>query len=131
MRRGRLTRPKHWLDFAPFLMAHTPLKMSIPEVQAEVEYAWKDSYSPATTRKAIDWLGTEPVPYRISHLAARVFFRGIYFPHKNAWGWLKLFLQNRGTILHVIREAFTNWRGPAKKKEETLDLEPGVSQPAE
>ena len=26
---GRLTRPKHWLEFAPFRMAHTPLKMSI------------------------------------------------------------------------------------------------------
>ncbi len=130
-REGRLTRPKHWLDFAPFQMAHTPLKMTIPEVQAEVEYAWKSSYSPATTRKAIDWLGTEPVPYRISHLVARIFFRGIYFPHKNAWGWLKLFAQNRGTILHVIREAFTNWRGPARKKEEALDLEPVVRQPAE
>ena len=23
---GRLTRPKHWLEFAPFQMAHTPLK---------------------------------------------------------------------------------------------------------
>ena len=26
---GRLTRPKHWLEFAPFRMAHTPLKMTI------------------------------------------------------------------------------------------------------
>ena len=26
---GRLERPKHWLDFAPFVMAHAPLKMSI------------------------------------------------------------------------------------------------------
>ncbi len=25
---GRLTRPKHWLDFAPFHMAHTPLNMT-------------------------------------------------------------------------------------------------------
>jgi hypothetical protein len=24
-REGRLTRPKHWLEFAPFRMAHTPL----------------------------------------------------------------------------------------------------------
>ena len=24
---GRLTRPKHWLEFAPFRMAHTPMKM--------------------------------------------------------------------------------------------------------
>src|SRR5262245_6146166 len=26
---GRLTRPKHWLEFAPYQMANTPLKMSI------------------------------------------------------------------------------------------------------
>src|SRR6266853_745655 len=36
LKEGRLTRPKHWLDFAPFHMAHTPKKMSIPEVEAEV-----------------------------------------------------------------------------------------------
>src|SRR5262249_46240090 len=28
---GRLTRPKHWLESVPFQMAHTPLKMTIPE----------------------------------------------------------------------------------------------------
>ena len=26
---GRLTRPKHWQEFMPFAMAHTPLKMTI------------------------------------------------------------------------------------------------------
>ena len=26
LKEGRLTRPKHWLDFAPFHMAHTPKK---------------------------------------------------------------------------------------------------------
>ncbi len=33
---GRLTRPKHWLEFAPFRMAHTPLKITVSEVQDEV-----------------------------------------------------------------------------------------------
>ena len=28
---GRLERPRHWLDFAPFVMCHKPLKMSIDE----------------------------------------------------------------------------------------------------
>jgi radical SAM superfamily enzyme YgiQ (UPF0313 family) len=49
---GRLTRPKHWLEFAPFRMAHTPLKMSVDGVQDEVKYAWTNSYSPAATRRA-------------------------------------------------------------------------------
>src|SRR5206468_7336848 len=35
LKEGRLTRPKHWLDFAPYQMAHTPLKMTIPEAQVE------------------------------------------------------------------------------------------------
>ncbi len=108
---GRLTRPKHWLDFTPFHMAHTPLKMTCEEVQAEVKYAWTNAYSPVATRRAIASMAHEPAPYKISHLIARVFFRGIYFPPKNAWGWLKLLAQNRGTILRVIRESFDNWGG--------------------
>src|ERR1700716_36539 len=32
---GRLTRPKHWKEFIPFAMAHTPLKMTIDEAHAE------------------------------------------------------------------------------------------------
>ena len=43
---GRLTRPKHWQDFIPFEMAHTPLKMTIPEAHAEIRYGWDHSYSP-------------------------------------------------------------------------------------
>src|ERR671916_1843036 len=34
-RAGRLSRPKHWLEFAPFVMAHAPLKMTIEEARAE------------------------------------------------------------------------------------------------
>src|SRR5512142_3257311 len=45
----RLTRPKHWLDFAPFRMAHTPLHITTAEVQQEVRHAWANSYSPAAT----------------------------------------------------------------------------------
>lgn len=110
---GRLTRPKHWLDFAPFHMAHTPLKMTSEQVQAEVRNAWKDSYSPVATWRAITSLEHEPAPYKISHLIARLFFRNIYFPKKSAWGWLKLLAQNRRTILSVIKESFTNWHGTA------------------
>ena len=37
---GRLTRPKHWQEFIPFEMAHTPLKMTIPQAHAEVKDGW-------------------------------------------------------------------------------------------
>jgi len=110
-REGRLTRPKHWLDFAPFQMAHTPLHMSISEVQAEVHRAWTDAYSPAATAQAVDAIADEPVPYKISHLVARIFFRGIYFPPRTVWGWLKVIASNRAPIWRVFRESFSQWHG--------------------
>ena len=129
LKEGRLTRPKHWLEFAPLHMAHTPLKMSIPEVQAEVRYAWENSYSPAATARALDSIAAEPAAYKISHLAARIFFRGIYFPPKGVWGWLKVVAQNRASILRVLRECFTKWNGAAASKP-SLEFEP-VPQPQE
>ena len=108
---GRLTRPKHWLEFAPFRMAHTPLKISIPEVQEEVLYAWTHSYSPAANQQALNSIADEPAAYKISHMVSRLFFRGIYFPPKKTWKWLRLIAQNRGPIYSVIKDCFTNWRG--------------------
>jgi radical SAM superfamily enzyme YgiQ (UPF0313 family) len=121
---GRLTRPKHWLEFAPFQMAHTPLRMTVPEVQAEVRAAWLNSYSPAASR-AIDWIAGEPAAYKISHLVARIFFRGIYFPPKGVWGWLKVVAQNRGPIFRVVKDCFTNWHGTAGGRE-SLEFEAGA-----
>jgi hypothetical protein len=122
---GRLTRPKHWLEFAPFQMAHTPLKMSIPEVQAEVRRAWSQSYSPAETARAIESIADEPVPYKISHLVARMFFRGIYFPPKGAWGWMKVIVQNRRSVFRLMRESFTQWHG-ADRSRGRLEFEVGA-----
>ena len=111
---GRLTRPKHWLDFAPFQMAHTPLGITVPDVQEEVRSAWTNAYSPEANRRALDAIADEPVPYKISHLAARLFFRGIYFPQKGAWRWTRLIAQNRGAIFQIVRESFTRWHGANK-----------------
>ncbi len=108
---GRLTRPKHWLEFAPFQMAHTPLRMAEDSVHEEVRYAWENSYSPEATRTALGYLKRDPVPYKISHLAARLFFRGIYFPQKSAFQWLKLVGSNWAAILQIVRESFRSWGG--------------------
>jgi radical SAM superfamily enzyme YgiQ (UPF0313 family) len=113
LKEGRLTRPKHWLEFEPFHMAHTPLKMSVSDVQAEIRYAWANSYSPAATARALASIAGEPAAYKISHLAARIFFRGIYFPPQGVWGWLKVVAQNCGPILRVLRDCFTKWNGAA------------------
>src|SRR5215468_3333962 len=58
---GRLTRPKHWLDFRAFKMAHTPLKMSIEQTQTEVNQAWANSYSPEGIASAVNSISDEPV----------------------------------------------------------------------
>jgi radical SAM superfamily enzyme YgiQ (UPF0313 family) len=108
---GRLTRPKHWLEFAPFRMAHTPLNISIPEVQEEVRYAWANSYSPAATARAIEAIADEPAPYKISHLMSRFFFRGIYFPRKGVWQWTILVFQNRSSVWRIVKDSFTQWHG--------------------
>jgi len=102
---GRLARPKHWLDFAPFTMAHNPLKMTISEARAETDYAWSTSYSPLRNAQAIDAISGEPLKYRISHLVARLFFRGIYFPQMGWQSWLKVIGENRRTILVLLRNS--------------------------
>jgi hypothetical protein len=76
-----------------------------------VRYAWKNSYSPEATAAAIESIASAPAPYKISHLVSRLFFRGIYFPQKGTWGWLKLIAQNRRTIFRIVRESFTRWHG--------------------
>jgi radical SAM superfamily enzyme YgiQ (UPF0313 family) len=107
---GRLTRPKHWLEFAPFVMAHRPNKITSESAHAETIAAWSRSYSPARNAAAVEALKNEPIEYRISHLVARFFFRGIYFPQMNKRAWMKLLFENRRTILGLTRDGFKTWR---------------------
>jgi len=102
---GRLLRPKHWLDFAPFVMAHNPLKMTVAEARAETEFAWASSYSPQRNAEALAAIGDRPIVYRAVHLVARMFFRGIYFPQLDWKAWLKVITQNRRAIVGLSREA--------------------------
>ena len=112
---GRLTRPKHWQEFIPFEMAHTPLKMTIAEAHAEVKSGWANSYSPEAMAKAVDALKGKPLGYRINIFLARMCFRGIYFPQMGPVAWVKLILQNRRTISSLVKEGFATWRGrPAR-----------------
>src|SRR6185369_2162776 len=85
---GRLARPKHWLDFEPFVMAHAPLKMTIEEARMETRRAWERSYSPERNAEAIAAIADRPFEYRAGHLVARLFFRGIYFPQMTRRAWL-------------------------------------------
>jgi radical SAM superfamily enzyme YgiQ (UPF0313 family) len=115
-RSGRLERPKHWLDFAPFVMAHAPSKMSIEEARKETISAWQRSYSPERNRQAVESIRDAPIQTRISHLAARLFFRGIYFPQIGTRAWLRLLLANRRAIISLAREGVGKWRKARKHR---------------
>jgi radical SAM superfamily enzyme YgiQ (UPF0313 family) len=107
---GRLTRPKHWQEFIPFEMAHTPLKMTIAEAHAEVKHGWARSYSSDALAHAVRSLKDKPLGYRINIFIARICFRGIYFPQMGLRAWLKVIYQNRRTIFKLVREGLATWR---------------------
>jgi radical SAM superfamily enzyme YgiQ (UPF0313 family) len=127
---GRLTRPKHWMDFAPFVMAHTPLKMTIEDAKWEVNKAWSESYSPERNEQAVEYLKDQHVKYQLIHLVSRLFFRGIYFPQMSKRAWLKLLAQNRKTLSHLIKEGTSTWRAARKRqKAKRSDASPTEIQP--
>ncbi len=103
---GRLTRAKHWLEFIPFAMAHTPLKMSVEEAHIEVRLGWSKSYSPKAIESAVESISHKPLGYRINILIARLCFRGIYFPQIGRFAWMKMIVENRRTIFKLIRQGF-------------------------
>jgi len=107
---GRLTRPKHWLDFRPFQMAHTPLKMSIEQTQTEINHAWVNSYSPEGIARAVNSIRHQPVGQRATILIARLCFRGIYFPQMGRWAWTKVIAQNWQTIYSLAKEGMATRR---------------------
>jgi hypothetical protein len=103
---GRLTRPKHWQEFIPFAMAHTPLKITIEQAHAEVKCGWEQAYSPEALAQAVDSLNDQPLGYRINIFLARLCFRGIYLPMMGKVAWLTVVAQNRHTIFELAKEAF-------------------------
>jgi radical SAM superfamily enzyme YgiQ (UPF0313 family) len=108
---GRLTRPKHWQEFIPFAMAHTPLKMTIEQAHAEVKHGWDQTYSPDALADAVEALEDEPLGYRINIFLARLCFHGIYFPMMGRTAWAKLIFQNRKTIYKLMKQGFGGGRG--------------------
>lgn len=115
---GRLARPRRFMDFAPFVMAHDPLKMTIAEARSEVDYAWTASYSPEGNAQALDSIKDAPLEYRVGHLVARFLFRGIYFPQMNKRAWVKMLVENRRNILDFAGEGFKLWRRGCSTEQE-------------
>jgi hypothetical protein len=120
---GRLTRPRHWIDFIPFAMAHTPLKMTIEEAHAEVNYGWSHAYSPEALAQAVEAVDDQHMGDRINIFLARLCFRGIYFPMLKKSAWLRVVIENRRTILWLVKEAVLRWTRPQKPAvEDSLEI---------
>ena len=106
---GRLTRPKHWLNFARYTMSHTPLKMTIPQAHKEVDRAWRMSYSPARNKEVVDFFTPQSLDTSAIHFIMRLFFRGIYVPQMTKRAWLNLIFQNRKSIFKLFRTGIAKY----------------------
>ena len=107
LRSGRLTRPKHWLDFRPFRMAYTPDKISIDQAEAEVREAWTHAYSPKVIANGLRRIRKRPLRERTVMFFAHLAFRGIYFPQMRRREWFTLIWKNRRPLLSLCYEAFS------------------------
>jgi radical SAM superfamily enzyme YgiQ (UPF0313 family) len=127
---GRLTRPKHWQEFIPFAMAHTPLKMTIEEAHEEVNRGWQEAYSPEALAAAVHSLRDQPLGYRVNIFLARLCFRGIYFPMMGKMAWIKMLTQNRRTIFKLVREGLRAgaWQGAPSRIPAALLPQPESSK---
>jgi hypothetical protein len=92
-------------------MAHTPLKMTIEEAHAEVNYGWAHAYSPDALAQAVETLSHKPLGYQINIFVSRLFFRGIYFPMMGRMAWPKWIAQNRRTIFKLVKRGLGVGRG--------------------
>ena len=101
---GRLTRPKHWLSFAPFKLSHSPLKITVSEAEKEIDKAWRMSYKPERNEKVVNALLPENPHIAAMHFLARLCFRGIYVPQMTKTAWLRLILENRRPLFKLIQE---------------------------
>jgi radical SAM superfamily enzyme YgiQ (UPF0313 family) len=119
---GRLTRPRHWLDFAPFKLAHSPLKITVTEAQKEIDKAWRGSYSPERNEKVVNELIQENLGIGAMHLLARLCFRGIYVPQMTRMAWLNLIFQNRRSIFKLLRNGIAKYREAHDRQTEKVTV---------
>src|ERR1051326_8770063 len=126
---GRLTRPRHWLDFAPFKLAHSPLKITVTAAEKEIEKAWRGTSSRERNEKVVNELIQENLDMGAMHLLARRCFRGIYVPQMTRKAWLNLIFQNRRSIFKLLRSAIAKYREVHYRKTENVTA-PAMKYPS-
>ena len=127
---GRLTRPKHWLEFKPFTMSFTPLGITAEQAEAEIRQAWTWAYSPQTIASAMGWLAPKPLGDRLIHLITHLVFRGIYFPQMKRKEWVQVLVENRGVILRLLAQALQRKIKPRPRRSFTLEPQRQVERTA-
>ena len=132
LQQGRLTRPKHWLDFKPFQMAFAPESITIEQAEAEVRDAWARCYSPKAIASALKKIEGRPFAERAVMFATRLAFRGIYFPQMTKRHLLKLVWQNRSNLAKIVGEGWASHRRHHRHKATQMaEFVPEVSKPVE
>jgi radical SAM superfamily enzyme YgiQ (UPF0313 family) len=102
---GRLTRPKHWLDFHPFEITFLPRHLSPAQAKNEVRNAWRAAYRPSAFWRTQKWMRAHGKPFvqQLTLFISRLLFRGIYFPQMTRLRWIRLLGQNVITIASLVR----------------------------
>jgi len=94
--------------------------MTIKDARKEVDRAWSTSYSPERNAEVLETIKQSPFQFRVTHLVARLFFRGIYFPQVGKLAWMKLIAQNRRPIFRLVKEGFAAYRASGRKQPEIM-----------
>ena len=114
LQQGRLTRPKHWLDFQPFRMAFSPENITIEEAEAEIREAWQRSYEPKAIAEALNKLEHRSFVERAVMFFCRLTFRGIYFPQMTKRHLIALLWSNRGSLTRILKEGYAAYKARGK-----------------
>jgi len=116
---GRLTRPKHWLDFHPFETTFLPRHLSPAEAKNEVRNAWLQAYRPSSFWRTQKWMKANGKPFsqQLTLFISRLLFRGIYFPQMTGWSWIRLLGRNMVTIASLVRSGLRTTRKRRKADE--------------
>jgi len=86
---GRLTRPKHWLEFKAFAMAHTPLKMTIPKLMPRFWTAGSALIARRRSRMRWNHLITSRSGIALIFLFHDSVFEGFISRRWGPWAWIK------------------------------------------
>lgn len=133
---GRLTRPRHWLDFHANKAAFTPKRISSGQMEKELQDSWRHCYRAAVFSRTQRWMlkNRRPFDQQTMFFVFRLIFRGIYFPQKSKLAWITLLAGNIFTLLNLVTQAVRRlWRrrrSQAKMKPAGLNAGEGARHQA-